>query len=63
VLTDRFGAQIPARLGPPPTLILGGGDAARLAPLLSLPSRLSQDGVLRGLAVWANAHMAAASSD
>ncbi len=62
-LIERFVAQMTLRLGATPTLILGGGDAARLAPLLSLPSRLSQDGVLRGLAVWANAHMAAASSD
>ena len=62
-LIDRFVAQMALRFGTSPTLILGGGDAEQLAPLLSLPSRLSHDGVLRGLAVWANTHMAAASSD
>ena len=53
-LIERFTARMAPRLGATPTLILGGGDAARLAPLLSLPARLSQDGVLRGLAVWAD---------
>ncbi len=54
-LVERFAARTAARLGATPELILGGGDAASLLPLLSLPARLSQDGVLRGLAVWANA--------
>ncbi|GGY14062.1 type III pantothenate kinase [Rhodanobacter panaciterrae] len=53
-LVERFATRMAPRLGVTPTLILGGGDAARLASLLSLPVRLSQDGVLRGLAVWAN---------
>lgn len=54
-LIERFTARIAPRFGTSPELILGGGDAARLLPLLSLPARLSQDGVLRGLVVWANA--------
>ncbi|KRE82971.1 type III pantothenate kinase [Rhodanobacter sp. Soil772] len=54
-LVERFATRLAVRLGAPPALILGGGDAAPLLPLLSLPARLSQDGVLRGLAVWANA--------
>lgn len=54
-LVERFAARSAMRLGAAPALILGGGDAAPLLPLLSLPARLSQDGVLRGLAVWANA--------
>jgi type III pantothenate kinase len=54
-LVERFATRSAARLGATPALILGGGDAAPLLPLLSLPAGLSQDGVLRGLAVWANA--------
>lgn len=54
-LVERFATRSAARLGATPALILGGGDAAPLLPLLLLPARLSQDGVLRGLAVWANA--------
>jgi type III pantothenate kinase len=54
-LIERFAARMVPRLGATPTLILGGGDATRLMPLLSLPAQLSQDSVLHGLAVWANA--------
>ena len=53
-LIERFAARMAPRLGTTPALILGGGDAARLASLLSIPAQLSQDSVLRGLAVWAN---------
>lgn len=52
-LVERFASRAAARLGTVPELVLGGGDAPILLPLLSLPARLSQDGVLRGLAVWA----------
>jgi type III pantothenate kinase len=62
-LLERFVAQAASRFGAAPTVILGGGDAQRLAPLLSLPVRLSEDGVLRGLAVWADASLADASLD
>jgi len=58
-LVERFATRMTPRLAGAPTLVLGGGDAARLQPLLSLPVQLSQDGVLRGLAVWAGAHVAA----
>jgi type III pantothenate kinase len=54
-LIERFTAQAASRFGVAPVLILDGGDAERLAPLLSVPLRLSGDGVLRGLAVWADA--------
>lgn len=54
-LVERFATRSATRFGATPALILGGGDAAPLLPLLSLPARLSQDGVLRGLAVWADA--------
>jgi type III pantothenate kinase len=53
-LIERFATRMAPRLGTTPALILGGGDAARLASLLSIPAQLSQDSVLRGLAVWAN---------
>ena len=54
-LVERFASRTAARLGTVPELVLGGGDAAALLPLLSLPARLSQDAVLRGLAIWADA--------
>jgi type III pantothenate kinase len=54
-LVERFATRSAARFGTAPALILGGGDATPLLPLLSLPAKLSQDGVLRGLAVWASA--------
>jgi type III pantothenate kinase len=57
-LIERFATRMAPRLGGAPTLVLGGGDAMTLLPLLSLPAQLSQDGVLRGLAVWANAQVA-----
>ena len=53
-LIERFVTRVTPRLGDMPTLILGGGDAPALLPLLSLPAQLSEDSVLRGLAVWAN---------
>lgn len=53
-LIERFVTRVTPRLGEAPTLILGGGDAPALLPLLSLPARLSEDSVLRGLAIWAN---------
>jgi type III pantothenate kinase len=62
-LIERFVARMALRFGSPPTLILGGGDAARLAPLLSSPARLSEDSVLRGLAVWATTQRATTSPD
>lgn len=58
-LIERFHAHMLPRLGGTPALILDGGDAPRLAPLLSLPVQLRKDSVLHGLALWANAHMAA----
>ncbi|GAB2555466.1 type III pantothenate kinase [Rhodanobacter koreensis] len=59
-LIERFTSRMTKRLGDAPTLVLGGGDAAALLPLLSLPVRLSHDAVLRGLAVWADTQVAAA---
>jgi type III pantothenate kinase len=56
-LIERFTVRMTKRLGATPTLILGGGDAERLVPLLSLPAQLGRDTVLRGLAVWADAQV------
>ncbi|AIF49444.1 type III pantothenate kinase [Dyella japonica] len=55
-LVERFAAHMAGPLGGVPQLILGGGDAESLAPLIAMPSRLSQDSVLRGLSVWSDAH-------
>lgn len=56
-LIERFATRMAPRLGGPAILVLGGGDATVLLPLLSLPVRLSHDGVLRGLALWADAQV------
>ncbi|WP_114241312.1 type III pantothenate kinase [Dyella sp. C9] len=55
-LIERFVARMAPSLGGAPTLVLGGGDAEALLPLLAMPARLSADSVLRGLAVWSDAH-------
>ena len=61
-LIERFAARMAPRLGGTQTLILDGGDAERLMPILELPVQLGQDGVLRGLALWADAQMASSPS-
>jgi type III pantothenate kinase len=53
-LIERFATRMAPAFDGLPTLILGGGDAAELQPLLTLPVQMTRDGVLRGLAVWAN---------
>jgi type III pantothenate kinase len=55
-LVERFVSHMSESLGGAPQLILGGGDAQSLAPLIAHPSQLSQDSVLRGLSVWSDAH-------
>ncbi|WP_199100907.1 type III pantothenate kinase [Dyella sp. ASV21] len=55
-LIERFVAHQSPALGGSPQLVLGGGDAEALRPLLSMPARVSADSVLRGLAVWSDAH-------
>jgi type III pantothenate kinase len=62
-LVERFARRMAQKLEVTPTLILAGGDAQQLASMLSLPARLSQDNVLRGLALWAQAHMPSSSTD
>ncbi len=56
-LIERFTTHMLPLLGAAPTLILDGGDAPQLASLLSLPSQLARDSVLRGLALWADGHI------
>ena len=55
-LIERFVSHMTPALGDAPALILGGGDAESLLPLIAQPARLSTDSVLRGLAVWSDAH-------
>jgi type III pantothenate kinase len=54
-LVERFAARMSPALGGAPTLLLGGGDAETLLPLLAAPAQLAHDSVLHGLAVWATA--------
>lgn len=58
-LVDRFVDRAAPLLGGHPVVTLGGGDAERLAPLLARDVTLVPDAVLRGLAVWAKAHVPA----
>lgn len=57
-LIERFVVRVTPRFETPPTLILGGGDAERLMPLLSFPAELGQSAVLSGLSVWADEYQA-----
>ncbi|BFI95067.1 MAG: type III pantothenate kinase [Rhodanobacter sp.] len=54
-LVERFVSRMAPALGGSPALRLGGGDAETLQPLLAGPAELAHDGVLRGLATWAEA--------
>lgn len=51
-LVDRFAARMAAQLGGDPVLLLGGGDAEALAPLVEHAAILHPDAVLKGLAAW-----------
>ena len=55
-LIERFYARVAPRLGVAAVLILDGGDAPQLASLLSMPAQLARDSVLRGMALWSDAH-------
>jgi len=52
-LVARTVAEIGRRVGAPPRVFLGGGDARRIEPLLGMPVELSPELVLEGLAVLA----------
>ena len=61
-LIERFVAHMAPSLGGAPTLVLGGGDAEALLPLVSVRATLSTDSVLSGLVVWSDAHFPFASA-
>lgn len=52
-LIERFAANVAKHAGGTQRLLLDGGDAAALLPLLDIPVELAADSVLRGLNVWA----------
>jgi len=58
-LVERFHSRVRVRLGDDVTLVLAGGAAAELAPLLASPARIEADLVLRGLAQLARFAVAA----
>ncbi|GLQ96766.1 type III pantothenate kinase [Dyella mobilis] len=56
-LIERFAGHIARQdHGRVQRLLLDGGDAAALLPLLEVPAEIAADSVLRGLHVWAGAH-------
>ena len=61
-LIERLYDRVAPRWNGDALLLLDGGDASPLLPLLRHPARLSSDGVLRGLAVWAAARPLADAS-
>ncbi|HTV86445.1 MAG TPA: type III pantothenate kinase [Dyella sp.] len=59
-LVERFARRIAEQSSKTAVrLLLDGGDADLLLPLLTVPGELAADSVLRGLLVWADAHPAA----
>jgi len=55
-LIERFTRRMAAPLGRSPRLLLDGGDAEALLPLLDVPAESFGDSVLHGLQIWADAH-------
>lgn len=51
-LIDRFTARMAGALGGAPNLLLGGGDAQALLPLVDHAAVAYPDAVLKGLAAW-----------
>lgn len=49
---ERFQRRLALRLGQTPTLMLCGGDAARTAAQLDVPTTVNEHAVLRGMQVW-----------
>lgn len=60
-LTERFCERVAEQAGQVPALLLGGGDAARLATLLRRGAIVLPDAVLLGLAHYARMHAADAA--
>jgi type III pantothenate kinase len=61
-LIERFATHVASTSGDTPRLLLDGGDAATMLPLLDVPAELAADSVLRGLHVWAASHPSPSSS-
>jgi type III pantothenate kinase len=62
-LIERFTRNIAQQYpGGAQRLLLDGGDAEALMPLLDVPADIAPDSVLRGLLVWADAHPGQASA-
>lgn len=62
-LIERFTTNIASQYpGETQRLLLDGGDAVGLVPLLRVPGELAADSVLRGLLVWADSHPTPASA-
>lgn len=61
-LIERFAANVATQTGEAQRLLLDGGDAAVLLPLLGMPAELAADSVLRGLNVWAGSPPSRTSS-
>jgi type III pantothenate kinase len=56
-LVERFARHMADQCGEGSLrLLLDGGDAQALLPLLGVPAELAADSVLRGLLVWADSH-------
>jgi type III pantothenate kinase len=55
-LIERFAMRVAKSSDGAQRLLLDGGDAATLLPLLDVPAELAADSVLRGLHVWAASH-------
>lgn len=61
-LVERFARHIAGQHADvAPRLLLDGGDAAVLLPMLDVSAELAADSVLRGLLVWADSHPMPAS--
>jgi type III pantothenate kinase len=52
-LVERAAAALARRAGAPASVLLTGGDAPRIRPLLALPATVAPDLVLHGLVVYA----------
>jgi type III pantothenate kinase len=62
-LIERFASHASRQhLNGSQRLLLDGGDADALLPMLELPAEVASDSVLRGLLVWADAHPGQPSS-
>ena len=62
-LIDRFTTRMTPELGGPAQLLIDGGDASTVLPLLDHPAQHAPDSVLRGLLVWARQSATGAAAD